>query len=962
MAACRPKLKTHPGAELFLSRFAEGEWREAVRPWLEAGRGTLERALVVVPTRGHAQALKQRCIEEGIPLLGVEFLTPSLARKKRGSPAGLGRNLQLLVVRHLIEARLAPLEPGDPARGLWKSLESDLEAALDDFEELVRGGFNASHFPKVELAQLFGAMKAWVEGHGYVLGPVQDGQDAVRDINEGLEPVASRLLILAGGPEGWPDYLGHMALIRRCGPARVVLAMPELLGRGESGETWVEFWERSLGVAAQSIGLADPEETCAPVAELWSGAGGSADRARVLVGATKADEMERVAAEVGRLVAGGAANVAIVFPAAGPSHARLLGLLDARGIAYADLIGSVGTPPAEVRIQAAVADFYERGCRLEELLALWPLLLGEGRTKVAMGGARRVCEWLFDETQAHAIEPHLSALDAAQDEDAREVARVARLLLPSWPDSLPPSEALDRFERACAALGATVPPGWPALREFAARTDEALPARALLGAIRSFLPEKGPVSTSRGRSAFARVTVTTSRRAAGAAWSDCILAGSNAGVWPARRESSCWLDDDARKALGAAAPGLILQTADDRALIERQLYCAVARNTRDGVIFSAALFDEEDPEMRLAPNPWLERVLSRMGCFAKGSVAGPFGSAAPGAAAALPGGGGGLEEWSRIWKGRRDPGLPFDEFFLGDPEGRFRPARLSALQIEKAVEDPARLWFGAVLGVRQVGWLPFARAREKAIGTLVHRALALAFGGPPSGAGFARMPPRAEVEERLGAEIGRARELRPRDRYWESFHLDAALAARQLVARVYELPKAAFCAAEVRIPDGATIPVGGGDRVAVSGKMDLVLTGSAGWLGAQVEIIDFKTGGDPPLSPRSMASKGASLQLGVYLQAARSMGAEGRVWMLKPEAGARSIGMDMVDAACALLPAIGDHLRTGLYGALTTDRTEFSQRFEWPLACAPIAEAVLRAKFAVTFGGAAETAEEGADE
>ena len=139
MAACHPKLKTHPGAELFLSRFADGDWRGIILPWLRAGRGTLDRSVVVAPTRGQTQALKQHCVSEGVALLGVEFLTPGLARKKRGAPNGLGRSLQVLVLRSLIEERLSALGPEDPSRLLWKSLSSDLEGALADYEDLLRG-------------------------------------------------------------------------------------------------------------------------------------------------------------------------------------------------------------------------------------------------------------------------------------------------------------------------------------------------------------------------------------------------------------------------------------------------------------------------------------------------------------------------------------------------------------------------------------------------------------------------------------------------------------------------------------------------------------------------------------------------------------------------------------------------------------------------------------------------------
>ena len=53
-----------------------------VRPWLTAESGRLTRRYVVVPTRGQSHALKQRCLAEGVALLGVEFLSPGLARQK----------------------------------------------------------------------------------------------------------------------------------------------------------------------------------------------------------------------------------------------------------------------------------------------------------------------------------------------------------------------------------------------------------------------------------------------------------------------------------------------------------------------------------------------------------------------------------------------------------------------------------------------------------------------------------------------------------------------------------------------------------------------------------------------------------------------------------------------------------------------------------------------------------------
>jgi hypothetical protein len=954
MAACRPKLKTHPGAELVLSRFAEGEWRGIVRPWLEAGRGSLGRSLVVVPTRGHAQALKQRCVAENVALLGVEFLTPSLARKKRGSLPGIGKNLQLLVLRDRIESRLALLDPEDPARGIWMSLESDLESAHADFEELLRAGFNASVFSRPELSAVFGELEDWVKDHDYVLGPAQDRLEATAEAPT-PKPIADRLLVIAGGAEGWSDFFGLVALARRCASVLVVVSVPEFEGRSESGEIWVSQWEKALGVEKQGPDPAEPGESCKAVADLWGGEGGSGERADILLGSAKADEMECVASEVAMLLATGSTGIAVVFTGAGPSHSRLVRLLNERSIDFTDLIGVPGTPTVEIRIQRALADFYERGCRMEELLLLWPLLHEQSRANRTLGEARRACEWLFEEVQSHSLEEHVALLETSKDESRREVARVARLFLPGWSERLPPTEALDRFETVRTKLGLEEPPGWPALREFARRSSEPMSAKALLEAIRSFLPEQGPCAPSASKGQFTRVTITTLRRAAGLSWSDCIFAESNLGVWPVRRESSCWLSDETRMEFIAKNPlvALRLPTSDERASLERALYCSIARDTRGRVVFTAAMSDEEDPELKLVPNPWLERVLWSKGLLTEKGGSGAFGRVpAFSRQATQAGPASELGVWHKVWSGRRDPARAFDEFFLSDPTLRFAPTRLSASQIQSGIEDPATLWFGSVLNIRRVSWQPFARARGKAVGIAVHRALATAVGGTSQDGAFSAMPTREQVAERLALELSHQRERWPKDRYWESFHMDVTRASGRLLDWIFAIPPMALGAAEVRLPEGATVPVGKGRRIGVIGKMDLVLSSLPRWSGAQMEVVDYKTGGDSALSAKSMASRGASLQLGVYLEAARSLGATGSVWMLKPEERPKNLPMDAMETACAKLVVIGDHVATGIYGALTVDRTDYSHGFEWPLACAAIPEAVLRAKFAVSFGAA----------
>ena len=950
MAPCHPKLKTHPGAELFLSRFADSDWRGIIRPWLESGRGRLERSIVVAPTRGQTQALKQRCVDEGVSLLGVEFLTPGLARRKCGLAAGLGRGLQVLVLRVLIEQRLAGLPAEDPSRGLWKSLASDLESAIAEFEDLLRAGYGPESFRLPELRELFGGFLEWLGRHGLSLGPLVDRQALA---GAGDHPrLADRLLVLVGGPEGWPEFLGLLSLARRCPGARVIVAEPEFGGKSAAGEEWVGLWEKALGVDASVADVPDPSLSCAPVAELWMGGEGSADLARAMVARSRTEEMELVADEVMRLLSQGSEAIAIVFPGAGAGQARLARLLEERGVPFADLIGVAGTPPVDTRIERALAEFYRRGCRLEELLALWPLLRSVSLTQLEPGRARAACQKFFDEVQSHSLEPHVGRLVASENTDAKEVGRVAAMLLPPWPATLSPAEALVLFGATLGKLGLAEPEGWSGLRDFADRASGPMPAAALIEALLAFLPEKGPMTGSSLRNGFARVTLTTCRRAAGVSWSDCIFAESNAGTWPERREPSCWLADEDRRLLSSSEGRLqvALPTSDDRAVLEKRLYCSIARDTRRRVIFTAALFSEEEPEVRLGPNVWLERVMWAQGLFSGADGgSGAFERLArprlrPKPAAPAP------VAWGQIWARRRDPAAPFDAFFFGDPGASSGPARLSASQIERGIKDPASLWFDVVLGVTRTEWRPFARMRSKAVGTAVHRVLAAALRGAPAEGSFSVLPELPAAEGRLKAELVRLRGLWPADRYWDSFHGDVAEAARALLARVYELPRPPFGGVEVRLPGGATVPVSDSAVISVSGQIDLVLSDRPGWEGAQVEIVDYKTGGDPRLSAARMESSGTSLQLGVYLQAAHSVGASGAVWMLKPDERPARVGMDELGKATSKLRMIGRHLSTGIYGARTADRDEYTHVFEWPLACPPVPYAVLESKFAATFG------------
>jgi hypothetical protein len=947
-----------PRIALHLARHADTAWREVIRPWLEAGAGRLERAHVIVPTRGQAQALKQRCLMEGLALLGVEFLTPGLARQKWVGLAGgdqptIGRELLLLGLRMLVARRLAPLAPADAEWGFWQSLQSDPERALDDFDELLKAGFRATDFPLEQLRGVFVELTEWVEARGYALAACVAETAGLTPVAAGDRRIGGRVLVCGLGPEMWGEFFNVAAFVRRCDEVTAVLPEPAFRGRAELDEKWIALWAVLLGVEAQPLDATEPAETCEAVGALWGRGAEAPGRARVIVGRTRGDEMRLAARAIAALLASGAENIGVVFPAADPAHLALARLLAEKGVAFVDLLETSGPPPLDGQAQRALLAFYERGARLEEFLALWPLLRATGAVTLSQADARRPVERSFDARQTHKVEVHRADWVA----EAPELARMAGLLLPAWPAEISLGEALKKFRAVCAALDLEEPENWGPLDSLATRETGPLPGPVVLAALGSFLPSQYPVTEAPGRGSFARVTLGTWRRMEGVAWSHLILVESNAGTWPARREPSWWLTDEQREGLNKKGRfELGLFTSDDRAALERAGYQGLARDTRKEVIFTAALFSESEPELKLAPNAWLERVIWSQGLAGEsGGLEAAFerlAVEAPPAATTVD-----VSAWSAVWHGRRDAARPFDEFFFAGDPSLISPEKLSAKRVERGVQDPAELWFEAVLNTRRVAWEPFARTRRKALGQQAHLVLAAALRSTEVTKGFGEMPPLAEAQERLASVLAARRGLWPADRYWDSFYAELAQICAALLENVYALDAGRYVATEAWLPAPAEVARGAW-RLPVVGRMDLVRLDRPEWRGAKVDIIDFKTGGDLDLSVERMARSGASLQLGVYLAGARSLGAaSGRVWMLKPEPGASAmIDFGGLDAALAKLDWLAAAMARGVYGALTKDRSDYAPPgYLWPLAGTPVRHAVLAAKFAATFGVAEET-------
>ena len=254
-----------------------------------------------------------------------------------------------------------------------------------------------------------------------------------------------------------------------------------------------------LGVHAVVVDPIDDSPGCSSVADLWTGKDGSDALAEVIVGKSRSDEMALVARRIEQLLASGAENIAVVFTKADVAHILLAQDLTRRGVVFADLLESSGSPSIDLQLFRGILKFYSRGCRLEDLLSLWPLFRSLNLASQPTAIVRRICEQLFDEFQVHSLEACAAKLQAGEKTEWKEVARIVGLLLPSWPAELTFAYALERFGAACAAFGLEVPAEWTPLAQFAKKQKESFPAAIIFSSLESFLPERVPTAKPVGK-------------------------------------------------------------------------------------------------------------------------------------------------------------------------------------------------------------------------------------------------------------------------------------------------------------------------------------------------------------------------------------------------------------------------------------------------------------------------------
>jgi hypothetical protein len=569
---------------------AREAWRQGLRPWLEASGATGGRSTLVVSTRGQVHAIRRLVVEQRIPLAGVDILTPGLAGRKLLAAAG---EVRMAAGREVAAFGLAELIRTIPDAELVRSVRSDPNGYWTALTELLAAGFSPGDFPHPDLSVLAGALETWLAGRGFHFS-----QRIMQDFALGGRHAPSlgrRLLLWGLGSEHQSEFMTLAALCRVHAEVGVYLPEPRFVGRTEPEEGWADMWSALLGVEPEPI----PPGDARPPSMAHRIAGDAVDEATWIV------------EEALRLHVAGAKSVAVVVPGPGVLHDAVAREFKKKGVEHADFVSRSMPGGSDLAVQRGVVGFQARGCRMDDLVALWPLLKGTGSVRVGRAPVRRALDRLFSDNPVHGLGAHVEIIAGSSQGALKEVSRFLEGVGGIWPSLLSAEEALVRFHSACAGLGLEPAVDLSVFEGFSRRCTDRFETSSILAFLGSFLSEPEGACGGRG---FERIVVGTRRRLEGLPWSHVIVGGGHEGGWPEAKETTCWLSDASREELNRRSRfSLGLVTGPEGFRRESASWSRFLGSVTEGVLLTASARDIRDPESPRMANVFLEPLLVRDG-------------------------------------------------------------------------------------------------------------------------------------------------------------------------------------------------------------------------------------------------------------------------------------------------------------------------------------------------------------
>ena len=974
-------------------------WDGAIGPWFEQTLRTSWQqelpAVVVLPTRGQANALKARLLEGGQSHLGLHFLTPaSLHEMLAGevAPPSPGPE-QLRLLLAIAAEKIAPEDPDELAA---KSVVRAPGHLLRALQRLQTAGWKFDDLSLPALARIAGQFSDYLRACRFHLPGEIDRllwKQAARN-----EPRFSSILVTGFDGAHWPQWFLLRAAVEAAKSATVLLEEPRP-DLSEADLCWVGSWEEAYGEVLPAMANAALAVGDSLFTELeMRGAAPPAPRFDFLVGKNASEQADAIASQCARYLSEQTCTrLGIIFPGSGALPRLVASALKKLAILHNDGIAHIVPGIFESAEWQAWMEL-QRAPRLASFLRFLnslrdPSSLSEGLSRPAF---ERTLRDSYREVLLDDLEVLREFCATNSGEKNQRVAETLRLF-PFLPRRATLAQFLAQTRVALERLGWTQ--HWVEIanrsRDWAQRLDaefsRALYLRWLAEAASTF----GAARDAVGDHPYARVQLLTVPHAQGQEWSHLIFAGWNEGAWPPSAGAEFARDEEIRSfnqsvqqlnrraaRQGRQGDGhtsirenhsLYLGPQEQRRIALRQ-FDALLEAASDGVTLAASLGPEDAPERLWNPSECFTRLYLQA-------------RRQPLTQAALTGLQRATAEWVRdspaltekpspsdadvkqtlvAFQARRDPKAPAGDYdFALNPSFDYRPVPvLSVSDLEGMVATPALVWLKRYLGIEPAD--DSANPWAATSGKWVHRWLA-SIGGQLQESAFAPFPSPAEIDQRIrfSADEKYATLQRLCDslgksapEWWRSGWLNARYLARHLGSKLSTAEGWSWMAAELGIGREGAVKIHENVEILLRGQIDLVLAQRepvAGDLaGHAVWIVDYKTGSTPQLKPTDLHDslvKGTTLQLGLYSLAVRALGAgEVRASLLSPvvKTVAPQLGVDDLTPHTKVFADLAQMQQTGIFGMKGEIRKAYGFSADYPLATLQVDPDILEDKWALT--------------
>lgn len=798
-------------------------WEAALQPWLaSAGTRILrgEEVWLIAPNRLAAHWVRQCWVTPGQIWLGIRTLEPwslrrELAARLRLSYDPLGRESLELFLRFLARGPLS----NDP---LAQRVATSPGAALSALDELGQAGWSSTE-SALERTGLAKWLQALEEIPGWM--PNLDAQLLNKPRDQNAQPL--HLFFWGWDQNQASAWRLLVAAIRQATTAVIASPAPRFEGRDTEAD-WINFLASNLCTEPQVC----PESTSRTQ---------SPPQPYPLPAQTLLEGADALLSALRNPIQNGL-RTGILLEEGSPLSPTIRRRLHELQLPFFDDLGTPAPATPSWAARLAWVRYHATGNSLPAAVELWTTLSVQlGVTGLAAPATfEKQLRAAFRQVQCTRL-PAL--LQAANQENIRQLLGSLAPNLEPWPDELTGDQAIQRlsdFDRAIGANPLELQPLARRLQRVAGNCP--IPTTDLCRFLEDSLQPGGLLRPETANNPFANLILTTRRAALHQTWDALAFTDANEGIWPRTPFENPFLPDSTRSFLNQKAspstPRLPLST--DRAADEREQVARLIESCKTTLPIAYLLRDPSDPQRTIFPN----EIVSR---WAKS----PAPTTAPlpprQVATNFPN----IQEFARVHASRRDPAHPFDEWLwvVGPLPDHLRPWNPSSL--DDLRHRPATFLLRWLFQAERSWGEPWERSQSMAVGTLTHRWLAAAF----NGAGPADPE---SWSKKLRGEFEATVNQVPPDPWWQSVVAEAWSFAGAMARAAAPFLNTHTARTEQPIQGQSLGPF----PLPLSGQADLVLEAPEGKI-----IADYKTHRKTkvPSLKQILKPDGDGLQFAAYL-------------------------------------------------------------------------------------------------